>query len=82
MGLLDELAKALEEAQQQAEGRRRAPAPSARDERSEADIDDEDDGDDVVVRRARRPGWRAGSGAGRAAAATDAQGAKTTRSPR
>ena len=55
MGLLDELAKALEEAQQQAEGRRRAPAPSARDERSEADIDDEDDGDDVVVRRAPPP---------------------------
>lgn len=57
MGLLDELAKALEEAQQQAEGRRRAP-PRPRDDRAEADIEDENDGDEVVVRRAPPPPLR------------------------
>jgi hypothetical protein len=55
VGLLDELAKALEEAQQQAEGRRRAPAPRPRYDRSEADIEDENDGDDVVVVRSPPP---------------------------
>lgn len=57
MGLLDELAKALQEAQEQAEGRRRAPPlpPRPRDDRAEADIEDEEDGDEVVVRRAPPP---------------------------
>lgn len=53
MGLLDDLVKSLEEAQRDAERRRRGPIPATpRDDRAEADLEDEADGDDVVVRRA------------------------------